>query len=208
MKSEDQRGNAYKLPWSRPKAIMNKAARSRGRWRMASFPDREGIVCYQTFIGAWPKSTAYNERIISAVLNAPVANAFVSTREGKTDITMETLHEVPVPHLTEAQKLQIESLIERYLSSLEGLMSVAEEPQSILKQIDAVVLNGYRMPPRLERQLLDWFRGQARPVPHPFSDYFPESVDVFFSLSEFLSSDFALTTAEQLHSRLRAYRQG
>jgi hypothetical protein len=201
---EMQRGRPWRRAWEKPKAILNKAARSRGHWRMAAFPDSIGLACYQTYFGIWPKSNAFDEWLLSAVLNSPVANAFVATREGKTDVTKETLMLIPVPIFTEAQRIKLRELIERYqlLTYATPLNSVRSRSEDLLKQIDATVLSGYRMPPRIERQLLDFFRGQDRPVKHSFSEYFPEDLSVYFSLSDYLSSDFALANVGELLKRM------
>jgi hypothetical protein len=205
---QDQRRNSYKHAWDKPKAILNKSARSRGRWRMAAFADSEGVTCYQTFIGVWPKSEKYDEWLLSAILNSPVANAFVATREGKTDITIETLRDIPVPHFTESQRERLRTLIKQYQSAARPslLSNISADPGRLLMEIDALVLDGYRMPPRLERELLDFFNGEGkeRPTPHGFEDYFPPDFGMFFSLSDYLSSDFEEGTAEALLRRLKA----
>jgi len=190
LRLEMQRGSSWRHPWERPKAILNKAARSRGHWRMAATPDSIGLACYQTYFGVWPKQDTFDEWLLSAILNSPVANAFVATREGKTDVTRETLLQIPFPIFTEAQRIKLWGLIKEY-----------QTLTSVMKQIDATVLSGYRMPPRIERQLLDFFRGQERPISHSFSDYFPEDMSVYFSLSDFLSPDFATATVGELLKR-------
>lgn len=185
-----QRTNAWKLDWGKPKAILNKSTKSRGRWRIAAFADRDGVPCYQTFVGVWPTTTNYDEVVLASILNSPVANAFVATREGKTDITLETLREIPMPVFSEEQRKQLHLLVERYrrasIPPLFGCDTNAGDPERLLKEIDALVLDGYRMPPRLERLLLDFFRGERRPVPHEFADYFPSDFDLFLPLSEYL----------------------
>lgn len=192
---ELQRTNAWKLDWSKPKAILNKSTKSRGQWRIAASADRDGVPCYQTFVGVWPTTTNYDEVLLAAVLNAPVANAFVATREGKTDITLETLRRIPMPVFLEEQRKQLRALVERYERAsappLLGGHPNAGDPERILKEIDAVVLDGYRMPPRLERLLLDFFRGERRPVAHQFADYFPTDFDLFLPLSEYLDPNTA-----------------
>ncbi|MGA2991133.1 MAG: N-6 DNA methylase [Candidatus Korobacteraceae bacterium] len=200
---ELQKGNPWRHPWDKPKAILGKAARSRGRWRMAAFPDSIGLACYQTYFGVWPKSNAFDEWSLSAILNSPVANAFVATREGKTDITKETLMLIPAPVFTEAQRIELRKLIKEYqsLTSEMPLESVRGDAESLLKQIDATVLSGYRMPPRIERQLLDFFRGQDRPIKHAFSEYFPADFQVYFSLAEYLSPNFASASVGELLKR-------
>jgi hypothetical protein len=200
---EDQRHNAWKYPWNKPKVIVNKSTRSRGPWRMAAFPDSDGVVCYQTFIAVWPKSDVLDEVLLSAILNSPVANAFIATREGKTDITMENLELVPIPYFTEAQRDRLRKLIAEYQEITSGpLYSSTSDAERRLKEIDATVLAGYRMPPRIERQLLDFFRGHERPTKHHFSEYIPAEWKVFFSLSEFLSPDFAAATTGALMKRI------
>ncbi len=198
-----QRGSAWRHPWEKPKAILNKAARSRGHWRMAATPDSKGLACYQTYFGVWPKQNTIDEWLLSAILNSPVANAFVATREGKTDVTRETLIRIPSPIFTEAQRIKIRGLIKEYqaCTSVMPLAGKKGDAEGLLKRIDAAVLSGYRMPPRIERQLLDFFRGQERPINHSFSDYFPEDMSVYFSLEEFLSHDFASATVGELLRR-------
>ena len=195
---EDRRLAAWKLPWRKPKAIMNKSTRSRGKWRIAAFPDSEGVVCYQTYFGVWPRFKGYDEVVLAAILNSPVANAFVATREGKTDITAETMLLIPMPVLTDSQKAELRSLVVRYQSSLDSfgpLGAATEDPETLLKHVDAAILDGYHMPPRVERQLLDYFRGQRRPVAHRFGDYVPPGWDVYFSLSQMLSPDVLSSNA-------------
>jgi hypothetical protein len=200
-----QRTNAWKQAWDKPKAILNKAARSRGNWRIAAFPDSVGLACYQTYIGVWPKTETFDEFLLAAILNSPVANAFVATREGKTDVTKETLMQIPVPIFTEVQRIELRGLIKEYqrAASEPLLVPMKGDPEALLKRIDAAVLSGYRMPPRMERQLLDFFRGQERPINHSFSEYFPRDLTVFFPLAEYLSPDFAISTVGELLKRRR-----
>jgi hypothetical protein len=58
-----------------------------------------------------------------------------------------------------------------------------EDPERLLKNIDAVVVGAYRMPPRLERAVLDYFNDNDRKVDHPFHNYFPATLDVFVQSS-------------------------
>lgn len=205
VRPEDEYLRASQLSWEKPKAILNKAARSRGSWRLAAFPDTDGIICYQTFIGVWPTSALFDEWLLAAVLNSPVANAFVATREGKTDITLGTLRLIPMPHFTEGQRRKLRELIEKYQQITSTIMQNSSDAEMVLKEIDATVLSGYRMPPRIERELLDFFRGHERPTSHPFGDYVPPDCQVYFSLSEYLSPDFAAATSDALLKRLLAH---
>lgn len=208
LRPSHKRTNAYLLPWHKPKAILNKSTKSRGRWRMAAFPDSEGVTCYQTFIGVWPKTDKIDEWTLAAVLNSPVANAYVSTREGKVDITKKTLNEIPFPVLSRQQSEKLRELVQRYQRLTERQMWMqpstfdAVQADRVLKEIDAIILDGYHMPARVEHELLEFFRGDDRPTPFKFSPYLPPGEDVYFSLSERLSPEFQQSTAGALLKRM------
>ena len=195
-----QRTKAWRRAWHKRKAIFNKSARSRGPWRIAAFADREGLVCYQTYIGVWSMAEGYDELVLAAVLNSPTANAFMASREGKTDNTIEVLKLIPVPIVRRDQRAALELLVERYQDAIgESPPSPgSEDPERLLKKIDAIVMDAYGLPPRLEREVLEYFRGHRRPVEHKFGPYFSETEESFFSLSEHLDSGFANATAGEL----------
>ena len=76
--SELMRTNSYKRPWHEPKVIVNARRRSRGAWKISASADETGLMCYQNFHALWSCSTLSLE-VLAAVLNGPVANAFVAT---------------------------------------------------------------------------------------------------------------------------------
>jgi hypothetical protein len=196
---KEQRRNSWQYEWSRPKAILPKVRVSRGRWRMVSFADHVGITCHETFFGVWPKSDQYDEVVLAAVLNSPVANAFIATREGSRDITAEILKLIPVPKFSGVTKGKLRDLVRRY-EECAGTMVLnrREDPETLLKNIDATVLAAYRMPPRLERALLDYFNDNDRKVDHPFRNYFPPTFDIFVHLDDYLGGKFERTTVAEL----------
>ncbi len=61
----------------------------------------------------------------------------------------------------------------------------------LLLEIDAILLRAYNLPPRLERGLLDFFRGSRRRVPFEFTEYFPANFGPNIPLWMYLTSDFA-----------------
>lgn len=198
MQPNEQRRNSWQHRWSKPKAIVPKARVSRGHWRIVAFADRVGITCHSTFDGVWPTTAEYDEVILAAILNSPVANAFVATREGSRDVTTEVLKLIPIPKFSRATVDLLHDVVQRYEATIGGLMVRAEEQELLLKQIDAVVVGAYNMPPRLERELLDYFDNNDRRVSHPFHNYFPATLDVFVHLSEYLSDRFSRTNVGEL----------
>ena len=59
----------------------------------------------------------------------------------------------------------------------------------LLVWIDALVLDGYDLPPRLERQLFDYFEGRERPVLHEFRGWLPGDLKGNAPLFEWLTKD-------------------
>jgi hypothetical protein len=200
LRPEDERGHSFRRAWKKPKAIVNKSTHSRRHWRMAAFADSEGVPFYQTYIGVWPTSERYDEWLLAAVLNSPVANAFVATREGKTDNTKEILNLIPMPYFTDAEANEVRSLVGQYQTAT-STWGAQDEASRLLMQIDAIVLDAYRMPPKLETEILNFFRGASRPTSHSFGDYLPPDCEVYFSLSDHLSPKFRDASAGELLKR-------
>ena len=73
-----------------------------------------------------------------------------------------------------------------------------EKAHELLLSIDAVVLKGYGLSPRLERDLLDFFEGEQRPIPFPFSAYYPESFKSAIPLWMYLSPELQQCSASHL----------
>ena len=208
-KPEHRRGNAFALPWGQPKVVMNAARVSRFSWKIAAFSDETGLVCSQRFHALWLKEKRWTTKSLAAVLNSPVASAFIATREPARDMRKQTLEDLPLPRFEEAEIETLDRSVDHYLRTVEALSQIgknyfdeetalvkAEEAKQALLQIDALVLKGYNLPPRLERQLLDFFRGSQRPVPFPFTEYFPESFTPTIPLGMYISQDYKKCTVD------------
>ena len=131
------------MPWERPKVVMSAKRKSRSPWRIAAFADDTGLVCYQTFTSVWP-TAGWNLDLIAAILNSPVANAFVATHEGNRDITNEIIDEIPIPLVSKKTAKLLSKLIAKYVdaSSEIALLNPQCESQSreLLLQLDAIIL--------------------------------------------------------------------
>lgn len=147
--------------------------------------------------------------IITALLNGPVANAFVSTQRTSRDNQVRTVESVPVPKFTFEQLNTITSLVREYRSYrvqwLEQPNQAARfEPlcRQLMYQIDAEVLAAYDLSPRLEKELLDYFAGYKRPGPVQFDRYYPPGFRPAIPWREFISEDFRASSARQTLERL------
>ena len=202
------RGSAYKRPWKQQKLVVNAARRTRGAWPIAASIDPLGIICYQNFHGIWPADSISLEAL-AAILNGPVANAYVATREGKRVVHRETLQGIPIPDLHADQDEAISNLVRQYTEVREawrvGTLVDADAHDkcaNLLRQIDAEVLRAYDLSPRTERTLLNYFAGQKRPGPVEFKEYFPHSFKPHIPWHQYLSQATKEASAASTLGRL------
>ena len=74
--------------------------------------------------------------------------------------------------------------------------------KDILLRIDAEVLKLYKLPPRLERQVLNIFWGYPRPVPFEFTGYIPLENDSWIPLHMYISDQFRESTHQKIMERI------
>jgi hypothetical protein len=143
-------------------------------------------------------------------LNSPVANAYAFCHSGKRDILVGTMREMPVPRWSSTHMAHIEQAAMRYcrLATSPGqLFNATATPEGIkqaLLEMDAAVLNAYGLSARLERQLLDFFRGAERKgVGCPFDGYYPPDFKSIVPLHKYISSAYRRSTVDQVAERMK-----
>lgn len=207
MDEKYQRTSAHSLPWKKPKVIINGNALMRSPWRLMGFPDKKGLVCFQNFIAIWSKHNIGIE-FIAALINSPLANLAVHFSEGKRRNRIRTIERIPIPTLGSVDFDKISKLTNEYQNIRAKYRRI--DPQDLVKsagigkllKIDSLILKAYDLPPRLERRLLDFFRGYPRPVPFPFPDYFPAEFEPCIPLYQYLEIDMKEASAGELLKRI------
>ena len=199
---------AHKFPWHEPKLVVNASRQSRGPWNISASVDYQGLVCYRNFHGVWPKGELALE-VVAALLNGPVANAFVSTLGENRYIRANTLKDIPVPEFDQTQQQIIASMVQQYSEVRRLWLSgelVADEAHErcsqLLRSIDAEVLKAYDLSPRVERMLLDYFTGHPRLGPVDFTEYFPPDFKPFIPWHIYISEEFKEASAKNTLNRL------
>jgi len=183
---------AIQLPWERPKLIVNAGRLSRGPWRIAATVDKEGLVCSQQFFGLWPSEGLSETQLLTlaAILNGPVANAFVAVHSPANRIRVTAIGEIPVPSML---PYHAAALVAEYVGLLKESATLRrdeERLEALLTQIDAAVLGAYDLPPRLEHQLLSHFRDVDRPVAHSWRHWDVSDPTPGLTLAERVSGRF------------------
>lgn len=190
---ENLRGGAMALPWDRPKVIFNAARKSRGAWRLAATADSDGLVFSQQLAGAWPKESGDAWLFaIGALMNSPLASAYVSNFDLRKRFRLEVLENLPIPQDLDPQALR--PLIDRVrqLAHTPGILSASSDDEltAALLALDAAILSAYDLPPRLQRQLLGYFKGAKRPLAGVFGGYPEDSGGMARTLAEMLERRF------------------
>ncbi len=165
------RGGAYKYPWWEPKVIANAARISRGSWTISATIDEQGLLCYQNFHGIWPDKSLPLE-VVAALLNNPIANAFLSTQQMAWHNQIRVIEQIPIPRLRLSQIHLIVSLVQEYsslraqwLTQPDRIEYFERACRGIMRQIDAELLTSYDLAPHLEQELIRYFNGFKRPGP-------------------------------------------
>lgn len=185
---------AYKLPWRTPKILVNAARLSRGPWCAAAVSDETGLVASQQFFGMWPREGVLVDLdVLTALINSPVGNAFLDTHSLPDRIRKHTLEGLPIPS---QMPQNVGQLVRRYVAHVRDSNTLphSSEALQLLMEIDAAVLSAYGLPPRLEQELLEYFRGAERPVSHGWHHWLPEGLTAAVPLGEFLSTKYSQIT--------------
>jgi hypothetical protein len=186
-----RRTGAFKRPWRESKVLAN-AARFSGRpWCFAAAVDHEGLLASQQLFGVWAKKGC-SLYALCALLNSPLAVAYIATHSPPDRIRQTTVTEVPIPHEIPRG---LDVLAQKYAGLIELLSDEFVEPaKKLLLEIDAQILRAYDLPPRLERRLLEYFRGETRPTVHEWEHWFPEGFQPFIPLYKFISEEYQKAT--------------
>ncbi|MBN1509765.1 MAG: N-6 DNA methylase [Sedimentisphaerales bacterium] len=197
------------MPPGTPQVLLNYACVSREAWRLKAILDEKGHAITSRFVAVRPTKPEVTALYLWAVLNSPVANAYAACHLGKRDVLVGTMRKMPVPRWSSVHTAHIEQAAMWYcrLATSPGqLFDATATPERIrqaLLEMDAAVLGAYDLPPRLERQLLDFFRGAERKgVGCRFHDYFPADFTPTIPLWIYISDDFRRCRADYLISRI------
>jgi hypothetical protein len=184
----------------RPQILMNYAPVGAEPWRLKALIDREGRPVTSRFLVFRIASREWSLSALWAVLNGPLANAFIYAHTTDRDITAGTARRIPVPYCSKESLEKVERLVAEYFSLMEKGDSpfgadIRDAARRILLSIDAEVMRLYDLPPKMEKRLLDLFQGRQRKgVDFDFKGYYPEGFESAVPLHEFLSEEYQRST--------------
>jgi len=192
----------------KPQILLNYIRAGSGPWRLKAWLDKEGHPVTSNFLVMRPVDNCiWTLNSLWALANSPFANAYVYCDSLERNNTAGTLRSMPVPQVASHDIERLDTLVSKYftLSKQQGkFMSgeedeLKEEKKACLLKIDAEVLRLYDLPPRLEKQLLDFFAGyQRKGVDFAFDRYYPEGFEAYIPLRMYLSDEFQNATVENV----------
>ena len=154
--------------WASKKVFVNKVRISRKGWRHVAFVDYVGLYCTHNFHGVWPKDPDTSVEYIAAILNNPLAGAFIACHATGKENYKNHLEAVPVPQNSKEEQEAITLLVRKYLMALdrpqESAMFGGGGPRDTLLEIDAIILKGYGLTDLLLLKVLSYLRQADRPV--------------------------------------------
>lgn len=218
------------MPDGIAKVLVNRTRTARSRWRMKALLDPDGKPVKNNFLTVRPNSPKTPALFLWAVLNSPVANAFFASDTMKRDNADGALADIPLPRIDAESVQTIVKLAEAYRAMAQQRAAMItkpraasrhqrllyEEPEVVpagpadadvrqaLLALDAAVLRLYDLPPRLERQLLDYFAGhERRGVGCDFQGYYPRGFTSYMPLYMVISDSFQRAAADATADRFK-----
>ena len=182
---------AANLPWDRVKLVANAARPTAAPWCVTVGIDREGLVCSGQFFGLWPKRCVTDAQLLAfvAILNGPVASAFLAAHSPAKRVRVADVRRIPVPSELPSRAADLAA---DYVRRLRERKTTGSDDglDELLTRIDAAVLGAYDLPARHEQRLLDCFRGSARPVAHAWRHWDERNPAHGLTLAERVSGRF------------------
>lgn len=193
--------------------IVNHARASREAWTMKAWLDPEGIAVKGNFLVVRSNHSHVSGVALWAILNSPVANAFIYCRATKRHIIGGDLLSLPIPNLQGEMLAGITAAAQAYLATARetgGFFRPDPNPDGVKKALlsmDAAVLRAYTLPPRIEHELLNFFWGvERRGVGCDFRGYYPPDARPIVPLHQYLSDAFQRATAGEIVRRYQPLR--
>lgn len=159
----------------RPQVLLNYGRGGRGPWRMRAAVDCRGFAVTSSFFAVRPSGGVPSLECIAAIINGPVANAYLYSVRGERNNSYPLVKSIPVPLLDSAADEQISAAVREFQATMAPRKPFEPRPSSrevsiFLARIDALVLELYSLPKEHRRQLMMLFEQRRRPgLEYPYT---------------------------------------
>lgn len=194
-----------------PQVVATYGRVGRKAWRIKAFIDRAGHPFRSPFLAVRPKpGQDVPLEYLWALLNSPLANAYLYCHTMKRDNQLGLIETMPVPQASAQDVKAVAAIVTAYCEEASkpqrparveqrALFSRPRGPvrwmnpdvaRRLLLELDARLLQLYALPPDLERAMLDLFAGVERPglpngvsIDRYYPDGFEQEIPLWFLLS-------------------------
>jgi hypothetical protein len=200
-----------------PQVLVNYVRAMRGPWRIKAFLDYAGHAAINTYLTVRPKPGGPSVEFLWAVLNSPIANAYVYCHTMQKHIYDGLIAKLPLPMYWEDSVRPVEEAARAYLQVVKPSEAFALRADNqtaaceALLAMDAAVMRAYHLPLRLERAVLEVFRlpaikkakGRRKGVGCVFGDYYPLGFQSYLPLHMIISDRFERAAADATADRFK-----
>lgn len=183
-----------------PQILMNYARVSSGPWRIKALVDQQGHPVTSAFLTFQIQDENWSLFSLWAILNSPIANAYVYCNSMERHNLSGTVRAIPIPSCTKRVLQKLDGLAAEYFTLMEKGDStfgvdIRDAARHLLLSIDAEVMRLYDLPPKMEKRVLDLFQGvQRKGIEFKFERYYPEGFESAVPLHELLSEEYQRST--------------
>jgi len=191
---------AWGLPTEEARLLMNYARVGSGAWRIKGLIEKEGWPVTSRFLAFRIQDDEWSLGALWGLLNSPFANAYMYCNSMERDNLAGTVRSIPIPLCTKKTLEKLERFVDVYFTLMEGKdtefgIEVRDKAKHLLLSIDAEVMRLYDLPPKMEKRILDLFRGiQRKGVDFEFKGYYREGFESAVPLHEYLSEEYQRST--------------
>lgn len=196
-----------------PRIILNSAPVGRGPWRLEAQIDDRGLAITSSFIAVQPTLDEWPLEALWAILNSPLANAYIYCHANKWLVGVKRILKLPIPDVGHKELCYLQNLAQDCfaLNAPQGKILQPEvdskEAERRMLAIDAEVMRLYDLPPKLERRVLDLFTDWPRKgVDYKFYRYYPEGFDSYIPLHMYISTEFQNSSVENVKKWIKNNR--
>ena len=161
----------WRSHFARPKVITNSSRAPASPWRLYAAADGRGCFPVGDLHCVAPRRDddgSTELALLTAVLNSPVANAWVDETSRTRYIRLPCLRELPYPAFHGQQRRSIHRLVrkieaEKTSVGRKSAPAVAARIRELIRQVDAAVMDAYGLTSSEQRALTALFVGSPRP---------------------------------------------
>ncbi|HZG42981.1 MAG TPA: N-6 DNA methylase [Longimicrobium sp.] len=143
------------------KVVLNATRSANSNWRFYAAVDTKRLLVTENFHYAIP-APGVSVKLVAALLNSMLANAWFSSRNFQRDVNLDHLRELPLAPFTVGQVRRIEEAVDRIAAMHRTVLGEGILPE-LLDQLDALIFEAYGCSAADRAAIREWMGDSLRP---------------------------------------------